>query len=97
MTGVQTCALPISFGKAQVYVYPRLKNTQVIEARAIVDSQSGKISIKEKLEKIAAGNPAVIFTGRLEGDELYAFFGYSLFAVGRAWVSVSGSISCQKK
>ena len=24
------------------------------------------------------------------------FFGYSLFAVGRAWVSVSGSISCQK-
>lgn len=25
------------------------------------------------------------------------FFGYSLFAVGRAWVSVSGSISCQKK
>lgn len=24
-------------------------------------------------------------------------FGYSLFAVGRAWVSVSGSIPCQKK
>lgn len=29
---------------------------------------------KEKLEKIAAGNPAVIFTGRLEGDELYAWY-----------------------
>lgn len=35
----------LPFGKAQVYVYPRLKNTQVIEARAIVDSQSGKISM----------------------------------------------------
>lgn len=29
---------------------------------------------KEKLEKIVAGNPAVIFTGRLEGDELYAWY-----------------------
>lgn len=29
---------------------------------------------KEKLEKIAAGNPAVIFTGHLEGDELYAWY-----------------------
>lgn len=29
---------------------------------------------KEKLEKIAADNPAVIFTGRLEGDELYAWY-----------------------
>lgn len=29
---------------------------------------------KEKLEKIAAGNPAVFFTGRLEGDELYAWY-----------------------
>lgn len=29
---------------------------------------------KEKLEKIAAGNPAVIFTGRIEGDELYAWY-----------------------
>lgn len=29
---------------------------------------------KEKLVKIAAGNPAVIFTGRLEGDELYAWY-----------------------
>ena len=29
---------------------------------------------KEKLQKIAAGNPAVIFTGRLEGDELYAWY-----------------------
>lgn len=29
---------------------------------------------KEKLEKMASGNPAVIFTGRLEGDELYAWY-----------------------
>ena len=29
---------------------------------------------KEKLVKIVAGNPAVIFTGRLEGDELYAWY-----------------------
>lgn len=30
------------------------------------------------------------------GAEMHTF-GYSLFAVGRAWVSVSGSIPCQKK
>ena len=35
----------LPFGKAQIYVYPRLKNTQVIEARAIVDSKTGKISM----------------------------------------------------
>lgn len=29
---------------------------------------------EEKLHKIAAGNPAVIFTGRLEGDKLYAWY-----------------------
>lgn len=29
---------------------------------------------KEKLEKIAAGRSVVIFTGRLEGDELYAWY-----------------------
>lgn len=29
---------------------------------------------KEKLEKIVTGNSAVIFTGRLEGDELYAWY-----------------------
>ncbi len=36
---------PLPFGKAQVYVYPRLKNTQLITARAIVDSKTGRISL----------------------------------------------------
>ena len=34
---------PLPFGKAQVYVYPKFKNTQLVSSRAIVDYNSGKI------------------------------------------------------
>lgn len=34
-------ALP--FDKAQVYAYPKLKNTQLVETKAVVDTKSGKI------------------------------------------------------
>lgn len=34
---------PLPFGNAQIYVYPRLKNTQVVEAKAIVDIKTGRI------------------------------------------------------
>ena len=36
-------ALP--FGKAQVYAYPRFKNTQLVRSRAIVDAVTGQINI----------------------------------------------------
>ena len=37
----------LPFGKAQIYVYPRIKNTQLMEARAIVDTQTGRISMAD--------------------------------------------------
>ena len=36
---------PLPFGMAQVYVYPRIKNTQVVTSRAIVNMKSGQISL----------------------------------------------------
>lgn len=36
-------ALP--FGMAQVYAYPRIKNTQTVETRAIVNAKTGQISL----------------------------------------------------
>lgn len=36
---------PLPFGMAQVYAYPRIKNTQTVLTRAIVDSKTGKISM----------------------------------------------------
>lgn len=36
-------ALP--FGKAQVYAYPKLKNTQLVTSMAIVDSHTGRINL----------------------------------------------------
>ena len=36
---------PLPFGMAQIYVYPRVKNTQAVTARAIVSSKTGKISL----------------------------------------------------
>ena len=38
---------PLPFGKAQVYVYPRLKNTQVVSCMAIVDVATGRINLAE--------------------------------------------------
>lgn len=35
---------PLPFGKAQVYAYPRLKNTQTVRGRAIVDTETGRIN-----------------------------------------------------
>ena len=37
----------LPFGKAQIYVYPRIKNTQLMEARAIVDTKTGRISMAD--------------------------------------------------
>lgn len=37
----------LPFGKAQIYVYPRIKNTQLMEARAIVDTKTGQISMAD--------------------------------------------------
>ena len=37
----------LPFGKAQIYAYPRIKNTQLMEARAIVDTETGKISMAD--------------------------------------------------
>ena len=34
----------LPFGKAQIYAYPKLKNTQLVQGRAIVDYQTGKIN-----------------------------------------------------
>lgn len=36
---------PLPFGMAQVYAYPRIRNTQTVLTRAIVDSKTGKISM----------------------------------------------------
>jgi len=36
---------PLPFGMAQVYAYPRIKNTQTVETRAIVNSKTGKIAL----------------------------------------------------
>lgn len=36
---------PLPFGKAQVYVYPKLKNTQLVRSMAIVDQHTGKINL----------------------------------------------------
>lgn len=36
---------PLPFGMAQVYAYPRIRNTQTVLTRAIVDSKNGKISM----------------------------------------------------
>lgn len=35
--------VPLPFGKAQLYVFPKLRNTQTVAAKAIVDTQTGKI------------------------------------------------------
>ncbi len=34
---------PLSYGMVQVYAYPKLKNTQVVETKAIVNAKTGKI------------------------------------------------------
>ncbi len=34
---------PLPYGLAQVYAYPKLKNTQVVETKAIVNAKTGKI------------------------------------------------------
>lgn len=34
---------PLPFGKAQVYAYPKFKNTQLVSSRAIVEFNTGKI------------------------------------------------------
>lgn len=34
----------LPFGKAQIYAYPKLKNTQLVQGRAIVDYLTGKIN-----------------------------------------------------
>lgn len=36
---------PLPFGKAQVYAYPKLKNTQLVQARSIVDMTSGRVDL----------------------------------------------------
>ncbi len=36
---------PLPFGNAQVCAYPKLKNTQTVEAKAIVSTKTGKISM----------------------------------------------------
>lgn len=36
---------PLPFGKAQIYVYPRFKNTQLVNSMAIVDYRSGRINL----------------------------------------------------
>lgn len=40
-------ATPLPFGMAQIYVYPRLKNTQTIETRAIVNTKTGQITMAD--------------------------------------------------
>lgn len=34
---------PLPYGMAQVYAYPRIKNTQLVETRAIVHIKNGQI------------------------------------------------------
>lgn len=36
---------PLPFGKAQIYVYPRFKNTQLVNSMAIVDYRTGRINL----------------------------------------------------
>lgn len=36
---------PLLYGMAQVYAYPRIKNTQLVETRAIVRIQNGQIQM----------------------------------------------------
>lgn len=36
---------PLPFGKAQIYVYPKLKNTQLVRSMAIIDHDTGKINL----------------------------------------------------
>ena len=36
---------PLPFGLAQVYAYPRIKNTQTVETRAIVNAKTGQITL----------------------------------------------------
>ncbi len=36
---------PLPFGMAQVYVYPRIKNTQLVTARAILNMETGQIRL----------------------------------------------------
>ena len=36
---------PLPFGKAQVYAYPKLKNTQLVRSMSIVDFETGRINI----------------------------------------------------
>lgn len=38
---------PLAYDKAQLYAYPRLKNTQIVETKAIVDTKTGKIEIAD--------------------------------------------------
>ena len=38
---------PLPFGKAQVHVYPKLKNTQLVSGMAIVGSETGKIYLAD--------------------------------------------------
>lgn len=35
----------LPFGKAQIYVYPKLKNTQLVRSKAIVDYRTGQINL----------------------------------------------------
>lgn len=34
---------PLAFDKAQVYAYPKVKNTQTVETKAVVNSKTGKV------------------------------------------------------
>lgn len=36
---------PLAFGKAQVFVYPKLSNTQLVTTKAIVDVETGRIEL----------------------------------------------------
>ena len=36
---------PLPFGMAQIYIYPRIKNTQTVETRAIVNVKTGQITM----------------------------------------------------
>ena len=38
---------PLPYGKAQIYVYPRIKNTQTVEAKALVDDHTGRIILAD--------------------------------------------------
>ena len=60
-------ALP--FGKAQVYAYPRFKNTQLVRGRAIVDSETGRINLLDFEGEYDMTQFFVSITMNLEGHK----------------------------